>query len=93
MRFEWDEQKNEENIRRHGLDFEDAPEIFDFPMLVRLDTREDCGENRWSGIGVIQGRAVVVVFTERDGGETIRIISLRKAMRREREAYEKTIAY
>jgi hypothetical protein len=88
VRFEWDGRKNEENIRKHGLDFEDAPEIFDSPMLVRLDIREDYGEERWVGIGVTRGRTVVVVFTERDDGETIRIISLRKAKRYEREGYE-----
>jgi len=93
VRFEWDERKNEENIHKHGLDFEDASEIFDSPMLVRLDSRKDYGEDRWSGIGVTQGRAVVVVFTERDDGETIRIISLRKALRHERKAYEKTLSH
>jgi uncharacterized protein len=93
VRFEWDERKNEENIRKHGFDFEDAPEIFEFPMLVRLDDREDYGEDRWSGVGVTQGRIVVVVFAEKDDGETIRIISLRKAMRHEREAYGKIISH
>lgn len=93
MRFEWDERKNEENIRKHDFDFEDAPEIFESPMLVRLDNREDYGEDRWSAVGVVQGRAVVVVFTERDDGETIRIISLRKALRYEREAYEKILSH
>lgn len=93
MRFEWDARKNESNIRKHGLDFEDAPEIFEAPMLVRLDTREGYGENRWSAVGVIKGRAVVVVFTERDDGETVRIISLRKALRHEREAYEETLSH
>ena len=62
-------------------------------MLVRLDTREEYGEDRWSGIGVLQGRAVVVVFTERDDGETIRIISMRKAMRYERKAYEESLSH
>jgi len=47
MRFEWDEQKNKTNIRKHGLDFADAPEIFDEPTVVRLDTRQDYGEDRW----------------------------------------------
>jgi uncharacterized protein len=93
VRFEWDGRKNRENIRKHGLDFEDAREMFDHPMLIRPDTREDYGEERWIGIGVILGRAVVVVFTERDNGATIRIISLRKATRNEREDYEKALSH
>lgn len=93
VRVEWDERKNEHNIRRHGLDFADAREIFDSPMLLRLDTREDYGEDRWVGIGVIKGRVVVLVFTERDDGRTIRIISLRKAQRHEREGYEKYLSH
>jgi uncharacterized DUF497 family protein len=93
VRFEWDEWKNDDNIRKHGLDFEDAREIFDSPMLVRLDTREDYGEDRWIGIGTIFGRTVVVIFTERDNGETIRIISLRKATRNEHEDYEKVLSH
>jgi uncharacterized DUF497 family protein len=93
VRFEWDERKNEENIHKHGLDFADAPAIFDAPMLVRLDDRLDYGEDRWTGLGIIHGRIVVVVFTERADGETVRIISLRKAMKHEREDYGKAIAH
>ena len=59
-------------------------------LLVRPDMRKDYGENRWIGIGRIRGRIAVVVFTE-PGPETIRIISLRKATRRERKQYEKAV--
>ena len=45
--FEWDEAKNQINIRKHNLDFSDAPEIFTGPMLTILDTRFDYDENRW----------------------------------------------
>jgi len=61
-------------------------------MLVRLDTREDYGEDRWQGIGTLRGRVVVAVFVQKDAN-TIRIISLRKATRREKSAYQKIIAY
>ncbi|MEP6912944.1 MAG: BrnT family toxin [bacterium] len=44
MNFEWDEDKNQENIRKHGLDFGDAWEIFRFPLLANLDTRTYYGE-------------------------------------------------
>lgn len=91
MKFEWDEAKNHLNLRKHGLDFADAPEIFKGPMLVQLDTRQDYGEDRWIAIGFIQNRVVVVVYTERDNGETIRFISLRKALTYEQKRFEESI--
>ena len=84
VNFEWDEDKNQENIRKHGLDFADAWEIFEAPMLTALDTRAEYGEDRWTGIGFLGNRIVVVVFTER-GEDTTRIISLRKALKHERK--------
>lgn len=56
-------------------------------MLVEQDERLDYGEERWIGLGRLRSRVVVVIYTEPDG-ETIRIISLRKAMSHERYAYE-----
>jgi uncharacterized protein len=64
VKFEWDEAKNRGNIRKHGLDFNDAPQIFKGPMLVQLDARQEYSEQRWIGIGFIQQRVVVVVYTE-----------------------------
>ncbi len=90
MNFEWDEDKNQENIRKHGFDFADAWEIFEAPMRTALDTREDYGEGRWNGIGLLGNRIVVLVFTER-GEDTIRIISLRKALKHERKRFEEAL--
>jgi len=90
MQFQWGPEKNRENIRKHALDFTDASEIFEGPLIARPDTREDYGEERWQGIGNIRGRVVVVVFAT-VGAETIRIISLRKANRHERAQYEKAV--
>ncbi|KYC43378.1 hypothetical protein WA1_14130 [Scytonema hofmannii PCC 7110] len=87
MNFEWDKNKNEANIIKHGLDFADAPRIFNFPLRISLDEREDYGEDRWIGIGMLDGRVVVVVYTEPDE-QTVRIISLRKALPYERKRYE-----
>lgn len=50
MRFEWDESKNAENIRKHKIDFADVPAMFAGPMLVKLDDRQDYGEERWIGL-------------------------------------------
>ena len=91
MDFEWDEKKRRENLRKHGLDFRDAPILFGGPMLVHIDTRADYGESRWIGIGIIETICAVVAFTERNNGKTIRIISLRKALTHERKTFEKTI--
>ncbi|CAN1209773.1 BrnT family toxin [Tumidithrix helvetica PCC 7403] len=87
MDFEWDWLKNEVNIDKHGFDFADAYRIFDLPMVVDLDERVDYGEDRWIGTGMLDGRVVVVVYTE-PNEETIRIISLRKALSHERKHYD-----
>jgi uncharacterized DUF497 family protein len=88
--LEWDEAKNRANIRKHGFDFEDAEEMFNGPSLVRPDTRDDYGEERWIGIGLTKSRLALVAFTERPDG-AIRIISLRADNRRERKEYEEAI--
>jgi uncharacterized DUF497 family protein len=90
VNFEWDEDKNQENIRKHGFDFADAWELFEAPMRTALDTRADYSEARWKGIGHLGNRIVVVVFTERDE-DTIRIISLRKALKHERKKFEEAL--
>jgi uncharacterized DUF497 family protein len=93
MKFEWDEAKNEQNIQKHGFDFTNAERVFagPFPLFVRLDNREDYGEDRWQGIGMLDGVVVVViVFTEPRTNIT-RIISMRKATKNERTEYEKRI--
>ena len=90
MRFEWDEVKRQVNIRKHGLDFADAVDMFSRPMLVAPDTSEDYGENRWRGLGWIEGRLIQIVFIDKEP-DIIRIISLRKATRRERQSFEEAV--
>ena len=90
MTFEGDEAKNRSNIRKHGLDFADAEEMFRSVLVIGPDTREDYGEKRWIGIGTIRGRTIAVIFTEQ-APETIRIISLRRVHREERKEYEKAL--
>ncbi|WP_017305467.1 BrnT family toxin [Spirulina subsalsa] len=87
MEFEWDEYKNQSNLEKHGFDFADAFRVFELPMVIEFDDREDYGEDRYIGIGLLSGRVVVVVYTEPDE-ETVRIISLRKALSYERRRYE-----
>lgn len=90
MQFEWDENKNKLNIKKHNIDFSDVPEMFKHPMLVSYDHREGYGEERWIGIGMLKIIVVVVVFIEPDS-DTIRIISARKATKYESKKYEESI--
>jgi len=85
MEFEWDNEKNNKNIKKHGIDFADAALIFDHPMFVYEDVRKDYGEQRFNGIGVLQGIEISVVYTQR--GRKIRLISARKASKDERKKY------
>ena len=93
MHFEWDEHNNNENIRKHGIDFRDVVEMFTHPMLTRLDTRRDYGEDRWVGIGLLKNIVAVTVYLEWEDEVTIRIISARKATRHESKEYHTRIAY
>jgi len=86
MQFEWDEKKNKANIHKHSIDFNDVPDMFKHPMLTLLDTRGDYGEDRWLGVGMLLGLVGVVIYTERKD-DVIRIISARKATKREVKAY------
>ena len=90
MRFEWDEAKNDVNIRKHGIDFTDVVDMFTHPMLTLVDDREDYGEERWIGIGWLKTLIGVVVYTERKG-DVIRIISARKAVKQEVRFYEQSV--
>jgi uncharacterized DUF497 family protein len=90
MKFEWDEAKSRANIRKHGFDFAEAEEMFRGFLLVRPDTRDDYGEERWIGIGMIEDRCAFAAFAE-PAPDTVRIISLRKATHEERKEYEKAI--
>jgi uncharacterized DUF497 family protein len=90
MHFEWDEQKRQSNLQKHGLDFADAPTVFSGFMLTDQDQREEYGEERFIGTGMLNTIIVVVVYAEPDEN-TIRIISLRKATRDERKRHEQAI--
>ena len=92
MHFEWDEAKNQANILKHGIDFQDAVDIFNHPLLCRKDDRANYGEERWIAIGCIQRLTGVVVYTEKVG-DLIRIISARKATKKEVRRYEENISY
>jgi hypothetical protein len=83
----YDPNKNERNIRERGLDFEMVAE-FDFNSAIyAIDTRKDYGEVRTRALGFIGDTLYALVFTMR--GSALRVISLRRANRKERNRYEK----
>jgi uncharacterized protein len=84
--FEWDENKNQSNIKKHGIDFNIAKEVFnDQDKITTPDKRNDYGEERYKAVGKVFGTIISVIFTFRD--ELIRLISARKASYKEREQY------
>jgi uncharacterized DUF497 family protein len=83
--FEWDEAKSRRNLRERGFDFEFAARIFEGDLLEHEDRRRSYGERRFVSIGEIDGEIFAVVYTWR--GANRRIISARRASRRERDAY------
>jgi uncharacterized DUF497 family protein len=86
MEFEWDANKNLLNRQKHGIRFEDAIHIFDDENRIEQpDVRNEYGEERWKTIGLVFGIVFSVIFTMRD--IAIRIISARRASRKEREEY------
>jgi uncharacterized DUF497 family protein len=88
LRFVWDVRKATANERKHGVGFLEATTVFDDPLSVTIpDPGHSVGEQRFLLLGTSsQQRLLVVAHSE--SGESIRIISARRARRRERRAYE-----
>lgn len=85
MIFEWDAAKSARNPRERGLPFEVGIAVFDQPTLESPDERYDYGEKRTKAIGMVRDVVLVCVYSDR--GEARRIISLRAANGKERNAY------
>jgi len=87
MGFEWDETKNQANILKHKVSFDEASLIFDGTVFSYEDVRKNYGETRYVSIGAVQNMVIiVVVHTPRN--ENRRIISARLANKEEREHYD-----
>ena len=85
--YEWDQAKRAENRNKHGVDFAEIEHFqWDSALVERSDRH---GEERYTGVGYLQGRLHVVVFTERY--IATRIISLRRAGQEERQRYAETV--
>lgn len=97
MRYEWDERKNHENQRKHGVSFELAATVFDDPnCMFAFDRLDEAGEQRWHAIGALPiepGISAVLVVVhayreDRDGEEIIRIINARQAQKHDVRRYQ-----
>lgn len=86
----WDEPKRRINLRKHGLDFIDAEEVFAGVTYTYEDDRFPYGEQRLVTLGLLQAIVVSIVHTEED--DDIHVISMRKATKRERQIYFESIA-
>ena len=86
MEFEWDEEKNKANQKKHRVSFEESAEIFCYSIYEIVDTRFEYGEVRFIGIGRNSQMIILtVVYTEREAN--IRIISVRRANKKEKQLY------
>ena len=97
--FTWDEAKSRSNRKKHGVSFETAARVFDDPLHLSVQDRIEGGEERWQTLGQVGGVTVLLVAhtvaqeepgdgTSEEAVEVIRIISARKADRKERKRYE-----
>jgi len=91
VEFEWDETKERRNVRKHGVAFDEAAETFyDLLGLERPDPEHSKTEDRWIRLARSErDRLLVTVFVERRNG--IRIVSSRRATRREVKTYEEGV--
>lgn len=88
LNFEWHEEKANDNLRKHGVTFEEAKTVFNDPFSITIaDSGHSAEEDRYIDVGLsTAGQLLVVVYTERE--EKIRLISCRKATKAERSNYE-----
>lgn len=77
MRFSWHESKRQTAVKKRGLDFAQAEQVFLGPTFTFEDDRKDYGEQRWVTLGLLREKVVVIVHTETDN--EIRVISMREA--------------
>ncbi len=87
LHFEWDPEKADKNIKKHDISFDESATVFDDPMFITvIDEEHSVDEERYITIGLSKhGRLLMVAHTDRDG--QIRIISSRKATKKEEEFY------
>ena len=89
MRFTWQEAKRKSNLKTHGLDFLDAPKVFEGLTFTFEDNRFEYGEQRFVTLGLLNGIPVSIVHTET--ADHIHVISFRKATKNEQTIFFENI--
>jgi uncharacterized DUF497 family protein len=87
MDFEWDHKKSRANLEKHGIAFEDALLVFDEFHMTVSDTRKNYGEKRFCTMGILGDKKRVVIIAHAYRKNKIRIISMRKANKREQKVF------
>ena len=88
MRFQFDPTKAKSNLKKHKVSFADAEGVFYDPLAIHSEDPYSAGEERWIAVGMGSASEIlVVVYTFR--GDEIRLISVRRATRREMKEYER----
>jgi uncharacterized DUF497 family protein len=86
MRYSYDPKKKASNLKKHGLDFDDARSVIESGEAITFeDRRFDYGEVRYLTLGPLDGEVVIIATAETD--KTIRIISMRKAVKNEQKIF------
>jgi len=81
MRFSWHEPKRQTTLKKRGLDFAAAEQVFMGPTFTFEDNRKEYGEQRWVTLGLLREKVIVIVHTESE--DEIRVISMREATKNE----------
>lgn len=90
MNYQWDPGKAEANVKKHGVEFADAVGVFEDPAAITIEDLKAEGEQRFLSMGMdLLGRIIVVAYTYRD--DDLRLISTRKASKKEVRVYERRI--
>lgn len=91
MKFEWDQAKAASNRKKHGVDFADAVGVFEDELAITIEDQDAEGERRYITIGMDFTLKILVVVYASRVADVVRIISARKATKKERQSYEKGI--
>ena len=90
MNYQWDPAKSKSNVKKHGVEFADALGVFEDPDAITIEDTDSEEEQRFLSIGLdVLGRIIVVAYTYRD--DDVRLISARKATKKEVKIYEERI--
>lgn len=86
--FEWDPEKEKRNQRKHGVSFHEAATVFGDPLSITFhDPDHSAGEERYITIGMSK-KGVILVVAHAEKGDAVRVVTARRATRRERRFYE-----